>query len=275
MSSMPSVAGAAVEERRIDEDGSAYTKGEFFLYYGNDDAWNAAPLQVADDNSSAASFAFRAPSQRALSAKKTSTLPSVSVAGAQSSDRPTPRLFVKGASVRSFDIVIEGDNGETITSTAAKPVGGQVSAGEAQSTEATGAEHRGKDSHSHHHHHHHHHRRTNSKSRSKSKREDKKEIVPPVDLSGSERAAPKAAAAPMSPGHADDHADARRAFSKFDVDNDGSLDQEEVGKALAELGIRMNDRELAIIFAEYDVDGNGTLDLPEFTLMMGRSAAGL
>ena len=31
-------------ERRLDEDGGAYTKGEFFDFYGSAIAWDAAPL---------------------------------------------------------------------------------------------------------------------------------------------------------------------------------------------------------------------------------------
>ena len=55
----------------------------------------------------------------------------------------------------------------------------------------------------------------------------------------------------------------KRAFSEFDKDGSGCLDEEELGMALTMLGIKAGKTELRKIFLKYDEDGNGEIDLQE------------
>lgn len=275
-STMPAINGVAApapaphlvmeqEPRRLDKDGHPYTQHEFFEYYGSHDAWNAAPVYHPPQDSSTAAQA------------KSDSLPSVGSQQSATTTKPA-KMFVQKSSFRSFDIPIEGDNGEEIhlepISSSATPASQQNqhevqrshSQRKKQGDHHSGSHHKGKHHHHHHHHHKHHHKHHHNQNPHAGNAASGATARPAVDLSSKPAPRPQ----PVSPTHGDDHAEAKRAFDKFDVDNDGCLDQVEVGKALRELGIQISDRELDIIFGEYDVDGNGTLDLPEFTLMMGR-----
>jgi Ca2+-binding EF-hand superfamily protein len=53
-------------------------------------------------------------------------------------------------------------------------------------------------------------------------------------------------------------------WRKFDADNNGHLDVEEIKEVLDELGIMMTESEFRVFFDEVDRDGNGTVNQEEF-----------
>jgi Ca2+-binding EF-hand superfamily protein len=53
-------------------------------------------------------------------------------------------------------------------------------------------------------------------------------------------------------------------FAKVDTDGSGTLDQEEVDRLAAALGVVMSEQATYAMFAEMDSDGNGEVDLDEF-----------
>ena len=55
-------------------------------------------------------------------------------------------------------------------------------------------------------------------------------------------------------------------FSQVDTDGSGSLDKEEIGVLLAELGNPLEPDELTRVMAEIDVDGNNDVDVTIFGL---------
>lgn len=57
-------------------------------------------------------------------------------------------------------------------------------------------------------------------------------------------------------------------FHQFDLDNSGTLDQDELGQALAEMGRKPSKEELHDLFEMFDGDGNGTIELDEFEHMV-------
>eukprot|EP01052_Picozoa_sp_SAG31_P008083 SAG31_NODE_399_length_16247_cov_19.137540_11_plen_526_part_00 len=53
-------------------------------------------------------------------------------------------------------------------------------------------------------------------------------------------------------------------FDKYDIDNSGSLDKEEVSHAAAMLGLVIGTNDIDRTFAEMDTDGDGTISFSEF-----------
>ncbi|MDJ0736820.1 MAG: EF-hand domain-containing protein [Nostocaceae cyanobacterium] len=56
----------------------------------------------------------------------------------------------------------------------------------------------------------------------------------------------------------------KEVFNFFDADSNGSLTKQELGSAMASLGISPTDEELEAIFIKTDADLSGTIELPEF-----------
>mmetsp|Transcript_11217 Transcript_11217/g.26963 ORF Transcript_11217/g.26963 Transcript_11217/m.26963 type:complete len:149 (+) Transcript_11217:101-547(+) len=63
-------------------------------------------------------------------------------------------------------------------------------------------------------------------------------------------------------------AEFKEAFSLFDRDGDGTIDNEELGTVLRSLGNQPTDEEVEDMIREADKDGNGTIDFAEFIEMM-------
>lgn len=63
-------------------------------------------------------------------------------------------------------------------------------------------------------------------------------------------------------------AEFKEAFSLFDKDGDGTIDNEELGTVLRSLGNQPTDEEVEDMIREADKDGNGTIDFSEFIEMM-------
>lgn len=63
-------------------------------------------------------------------------------------------------------------------------------------------------------------------------------------------------------------AEFKEAFSLFDKDGDGTIDNEELGTVLRSLGNQPTDEEVEDMIREADKDGNGTIDFAEFIEMM-------
>eukprot|EP01050_Picozoa_sp_SAG11_P008142 SAG11_NODE_703_length_7658_cov_12.066411_6_plen_533_part_00 len=57
-------------------------------------------------------------------------------------------------------------------------------------------------------------------------------------------------------------------FSRFDRDGDGTIDVDELGTVMMELGQTLSDSELANMIKDVDIDGNGSIDFTEFMAMM-------
>ena len=55
---------------------------------------------------------------------------------------------------------------------------------------------------------------------------------------------------------------------RFDTDNSGYLDEDELMKAFLVMGMRLESEELKVIMNEYDMDGSGQIDLDEFEGMI-------
>mmetsp|Transcript_20850 Transcript_20850/g.17294 ORF Transcript_20850/g.17294 Transcript_20850/m.17294 type:complete len:134 (-) Transcript_20850:254-655(-) len=63
-------------------------------------------------------------------------------------------------------------------------------------------------------------------------------------------------------------AEYKQAFTVFDIDKDGSIGREEIGKLLSKFGYTPTNFELELMITEVDQDGNGIVDFPEFIKMM-------
>jgi len=63
-------------------------------------------------------------------------------------------------------------------------------------------------------------------------------------------------------------AEFKEAFSLFDKDGDGTIDNEELGTVLRSLGNQPTDEDVEDMIREADKDGNGTIDFGEFIEMM-------
>ena len=64
-----------------------------------------------------------------------------------------------------------------------------------------------------------------------------------------------------------------KMFHEVDADRSGTVDMEELGTALAGLGLWLRRDELHAIFKELDYDGDGEVDLPEFLAFFKKERA--
>ena len=55
-----------------------------------------------------------------------------------------------------------------------------------------------------------------------------------------------------------------KMFLEYDTDRSGSIDADELGAALRDLGLKLSPEELAAVFTRLDSDGSGEVDLAEF-----------
>ncbi|XP_063718887.1 calmodulin-A-like [Symsagittifera roscoffensis] len=60
----------------------------------------------------------------------------------------------------------------------------------------------------------------------------------------------------------------RMAFDMFDLDKDGAIGEDELGKMMAQLGQPMSSQDLKEFIEEIDIDGNGSIEFNEFLEMM-------
>ena len=68
---------------------------------------------------------------------------------------------------------------------------------------------------------------------------------------------------------------AEAIFSKFDINNDGSLDPQEFSLAIASItGQNAPDAIIRAVFSALDNDGDNTLDLAEILTLAGGGQAG-
>mmetsp|Transcript_47156 Transcript_47156/g.52542 ORF Transcript_47156/g.52542 Transcript_47156/m.52542 type:complete len:150 (-) Transcript_47156:1616-2065(-) len=63
-------------------------------------------------------------------------------------------------------------------------------------------------------------------------------------------------------------AEFKEAFSIFDRDGDGTIDNDELGTVMRSLGNQPTEEEVENMIREADTDGNGTIDFVEFIEMM-------
>ena len=66
-------------------------------------------------------------------------------------------------------------------------------------------------------------------------------------------------------------ADYKKAFSVYDMDDDGTITTKELGWAMRSLGQKLTEVELAETIKAVDADGSGTIDFDEFLVMMHQS----
>lgn len=62
----------------------------------------------------------------------------------------------------------------------------------------------------------------------------------------------------------------RQLFGYCDKDGSGSIDKEELGSVMHELGKDLSEEELSALMEQLDVDGNGDIDFDEFLEGMGK-----
>ena len=62
--------------------------------------------------------------------------------------------------------------------------------------------------------------------------------------------------------------DVKAAFFRFDKDNDGSIDRNELKAMIAATGKNASDSEIDAMFKKGDIDGDGRIDLVEFIKLM-------
>ncbi|XP_006345065.1 probable calcium-binding protein CML15 [Solanum tuberosum] len=67
----------------------------------------------------------------------------------------------------------------------------------------------------------------------------------------------------MSRLHVDQLDQLRNIFSRFDMDNDGSLTQLEFAALLRSLGLKPNGDQIHVLFAKMDSNGNGSVEFDE------------
>lgn len=63
---------------------------------------------------------------------------------------------------------------------------------------------------------------------------------------------------------------AKDSFEAIDVDEDQSLDMDELGDAFKALGIKMKKKDLTGLFNTVDIDGDGSLDLDEYIVCVAQ-----
>ena len=59
--------------------------------------------------------------------------------------------------------------------------------------------------------------------------------------------------------------DLKGAFTKFDVNNDGTIEPSELDNVLKSFGVELTELELDAVFARFDPDGGGSIDYAEFS----------
>ena len=59
-------------------------------------------------------------------------------------------------------------------------------------------------------------------------------------------------------------------FNIFDINNDGHISREELGRVMSSLGQNLTNAQLQNMITEYDTDGNGSIEFGEFMDLMTR-----
>jgi calmodulin len=62
-------------------------------------------------------------------------------------------------------------------------------------------------------------------------------------------------------------------FSKFDVDNTGTINAQELNLALTHAGFTLSESEVNDLLKEFDTDGNGVIDFAEFISMICKKSS--
>lgn len=62
----------------------------------------------------------------------------------------------------------------------------------------------------------------------------------------------------------------KQLFRYCDKDDSGSIDKDELGSVMHELGKDLTDEELSTLMTQLDSDGNGDIDFDEFLEGMGK-----
>uniref|UniRef100_A0A2C9LWR8 EF-hand domain-containing protein n=1 Tax=Biomphalaria glabrata TaxID=6526 RepID=A0A2C9LWR8_BIOGL len=70
---------------------------------------------------------------------------------------------------------------------------------------------------------------------------------------------------------ADQVAQFKEAFAKFDTDGSGDLSTAELGELITSLGKNPADPEIQKAIKEADADGSGSIDFNEFLTLMARA----
>ena len=60
------------------------------------------------------------------------------------------------------------------------------------------------------------------------------------------------------------------AFSKFDLDGDGTISAKELGTVMKHFGQKLKKAQIQALLTEFDLDGNGRINFPEFLIMMSK-----
>ena len=68
----------------------------------------------------------------------------------------------------------------------------------------------------------------------------------------------------------DEVAEFQAVFSRFDLENKGTLETKHLGSVLQALEQHVTDAELRDMINDIDQDGSGTIDFPEFLTLMAR-----
>lgn len=63
----------------------------------------------------------------------------------------------------------------------------------------------------------------------------------------------------------------REAFSRFDLDKNGTISRDELASVMTDFGNRITLEEADLILANVDRDGNGVIDFQEFLVLMAEN----
>ncbi|GMH46804.1 hypothetical protein TrLO_g5454 [Triparma laevis f. longispina] len=64
--------------------------------------------------------------------------------------------------------------------------------------------------------------------------------------------------------------DPREVFDRFDVDNSGEIDRDELKKVFKEIGKDASDREIDRVMTQFDLDGSGDIEFDEFLAFLNQ-----
>ncbi|KAK7236707.1 calcium:sodium antiporter [Aureococcus anophagefferens] len=95
-------------------------------------------------------------------------------------------------------------------------------------------------------------------------------VRPILDMEDAQRAAGAAEAAPLAPNGKNEMLEnvLRPFFSKYDTDNNGTLELSELSRVFEDLNEPKSSDELDVLFKKYDRDGSGSISFDEFCVGM-------